>query len=102
MAAPDHWRAFLFEPINTMKFYYIARERVGYAPVMINPARNIGGRRGICLHDDNARRARAGDAVRSGTAAGGIRAFMDTFCVRATVFVGLIPFMLLMRGTGRR
>jgi len=32
----------------------------------------------------------------------GILAFMDTFWVLAMVFVGLMPFMLLMRGTGRR
>jgi DHA2 family multidrug resistance protein len=32
----------------------------------------------------------------------GILAFMDCFWVLTLVFVGLIPFMLLMRGTGRR
>jgi hypothetical protein len=31
----------------------------------------------------------------------GILAFMDTFRVLAMVFVGLMPFMLLMRGTRR-
>ena len=41
--------AFLFVPINTMAFYYIAREKTGYATGMINLARNIGGSAGIAL-----------------------------------------------------
>jgi MFS transporter, DHA2 family, multidrug resistance protein len=41
--------AFLFVPINTMAFYYIAREKTGYATGLINLARNIGGSAGIAL-----------------------------------------------------
>jgi DHA2 family multidrug resistance protein len=41
--------AFLFVPINTMAFYFIARERTSYATGLINLARNIGGSSGIAL-----------------------------------------------------
>ncbi|HZT37059.1 MAG TPA: DHA2 family efflux MFS transporter permease subunit [Bryobacteraceae bacterium] len=41
--------AFLFVPINTIAFYYIAREKTSYATGIINLARNIGGSVGIAL-----------------------------------------------------
>ncbi len=41
--------AFLFVPINTMAFYFIAREKTSYATGLINLARNIGGSTGIAL-----------------------------------------------------
>jgi DHA2 family multidrug resistance protein len=137
--------AFLFVPINTMAFYYIARERLSYATGIINLARNIGGSCGIAfvmtllarrsqfhqsilaahttgmdagvtqqlqgmtmvLHQhgwsmaDAAVRAQAmlyGMVQRQATAL----AFMDGFWVLAVVFVGLIPFMFLMKGTVAR
>jgi MFS transporter, DHA2 family, multidrug resistance protein len=39
--------AFLFVPINTMAFYFIAKERINNATGIINLARNIGGSVGI-------------------------------------------------------
>jgi DHA2 family multidrug resistance protein len=41
--------AFLFVPINTMAFYYIAKEKTSYATGLINLARNFGGSAGIAL-----------------------------------------------------
>ncbi len=41
--------AFLFVPINTMAFYFIARQSTSYATGLINLARNIGGSTGIAL-----------------------------------------------------
>ena len=41
--------AFLFVPINTTAFYFIARENTSYATGLINLARNIGGSTGIAL-----------------------------------------------------
>ena len=41
--------AFLFVPINTMAFYFIAKENTSYATGLINLARNIGGSTGIAL-----------------------------------------------------
>ena len=137
--------AFLFVPINTMAFYYIARERLGYATGIMNLARNIGGSCGIAftmtmlarrgqyhqsvlaahvtsldsgiagqlqgmtqvLHQQGWSIADA--AVRAQAMLYGlvqqqaaVLSFMDCFWVLTLVFVGLIPFMLLMRGTGRR
>ena len=39
--------AFLFVPINTMAFYFVAKERTNYASGLINLARNLGGSVGI-------------------------------------------------------
>lgn len=39
--------AFLFVPINTVAFYFIARQKLSYATGIINLARNIGGSAGI-------------------------------------------------------
>ena len=133
--------AFLFVPINTMAFYYVARERMSYATGIMNLARNIGGSCGIAfvmsliarrsqfhqsvlashltgmdggfaqrvagmtqmLHQQGwsmaeaAVRAQAmlyGMVQRQATAL----AFLDGFWVLAMVFVGLIPFMFLMKG----
>jgi DHA2 family multidrug resistance protein len=41
--------AFLFVPINTMAFYFIAKEKTSYATGLINLARNFGGSSGIAL-----------------------------------------------------
>ena len=41
--------AFLFVPINTSAFYFIARQNTSYATGLINLARNIGGSTGIAL-----------------------------------------------------
>jgi DHA2 family multidrug resistance protein len=41
--------AFLFVPINTMAFYFIAKEKMNYASGLINLARNIGGSCGIAF-----------------------------------------------------
>jgi len=41
--------AFLFVPINTMAFYFIAKQKTSYATGLINLARNIGGSTGIAL-----------------------------------------------------
>jgi len=41
--------AFLFVPINTVAFNFIARERISYATGIINLARNIGGSSGIAI-----------------------------------------------------
>jgi DHA2 family multidrug resistance protein len=41
--------AFLFVPINTMAFYFIAKENTSYATGLINLARNMGGSTGIAL-----------------------------------------------------
>jgi DHA2 family multidrug resistance protein len=41
--------AFLFVPINTMAFFFIARQSTSYATGLINLARNIGGSTGIAL-----------------------------------------------------
>ena len=41
--------AFLFVPINTMAFHFIAKERMNYASGLINLARNIGGSCGIAF-----------------------------------------------------
>jgi DHA2 family multidrug resistance protein len=41
--------AFLFVPINTMAFYFIAKEKTSYATGLINLARNFGGSTGIAL-----------------------------------------------------
>ena len=41
--------AFLFVPINTVAFSFIAREKTGYATGLINLARNIGGSSGIAI-----------------------------------------------------
>ena len=41
--------AFLFVPINTAAFYFIARQNTSYATGLINLARNIGGSSGIAL-----------------------------------------------------
>ncbi len=41
--------AFLFVPINTMAFFFIARQNTSYATGLINLARNIGGSTGIAL-----------------------------------------------------
>jgi DHA2 family multidrug resistance protein len=135
--------AFLFVPINTMAFYYIARERLSYATGIINLARNIGGSCGIAFTMTMlARRAQyhqsvlaahvtsldhgVGGALQGMTqtlhqhgfsmADAALRAqamlygmvqqqaavlsFMDSFWVLALIFVGLVPFMFLMRGTG--
>ena len=40
---------FLFVPINTMAFAFIARERMGNATGLINLARNVGGSSGIAI-----------------------------------------------------
>ena len=136
--------AFLFVPINTMAFYYIARERLGYATGLMNLARNIGGSSGIAftmtmlarrgqfhqsvlaahvtsmdggisgalrgmtqmLHQQGYSMADA--AVRAQAMVYGLvqqqsaaLAFVDTFRVLSVIFVGLIPFMFLMRGVKR-
>ena len=41
--------AFLFVPINTIAFYFIAKQNTSYATGLINLARNIGGSSGIAL-----------------------------------------------------
>jgi DHA2 family multidrug resistance protein len=41
--------AFLFVPINTVAFSFIARANTGYATGLINLARNIGGSSGIAI-----------------------------------------------------
>ena len=41
--------AFLFVPINTMAFHFIAKEKMNYASGLINLARNIGGSCGIAF-----------------------------------------------------
>jgi DHA2 family multidrug resistance protein len=41
--------AFLFVPINTVAFAFIAREKTGYATGLINLARNMGGSSGIAI-----------------------------------------------------
>lgn len=41
--------AFMFVPINTMAFYFIAKQNTSYATGLINLARNIGGSTGIAL-----------------------------------------------------
>jgi DHA2 family multidrug resistance protein len=41
--------AFLFVPINTMAFYFIAKEKTNNATGIINLARNVGGSVGISL-----------------------------------------------------
>ena len=41
--------AFLFVPINTMAFYFIAKQNTSYATGLINLARNVGGSSGIAL-----------------------------------------------------
>ncbi|HYL35613.1 MAG TPA: DHA2 family efflux MFS transporter permease subunit [Bryobacteraceae bacterium] len=41
--------ALLFVPINTMAFYFIAKQNTSYATGLINLARNIGGSSGIAL-----------------------------------------------------
>jgi DHA2 family multidrug resistance protein len=41
--------AFLFVPINTMAFYFIAKQKTSYATGLINLARNVGGSTGIAL-----------------------------------------------------
>ncbi len=41
--------AFLFVPINTMAFYFIAKQNTSYATGLINLARNVGGSTGIAL-----------------------------------------------------
>ena len=41
--------AFLFVPINTVAFSFIAREKTGYATGLINLARNMGGSSGIAI-----------------------------------------------------
>src|SRR5579863_6259422 len=41
--------AFLFVPINTVAFFFVAREKTSYATGLINLARNIGGSTGIAL-----------------------------------------------------
>ena len=41
--------AFLFVPINTVAFSFIAKEKTGYATGLINLARNIGGSSGIAM-----------------------------------------------------
>ncbi|MGA3028117.1 MAG: DHA2 family efflux MFS transporter permease subunit [Bryobacteraceae bacterium] len=137
--------AFLFVPINTMAFYYIARERLSYATGIINLARNIGGSCGIAFAMTMlARRAQyhqsvlaahvtsldsgigqqlrgmtqvlhqqgfsmADAAVRAQAMLYGLvqrqaaaLAFMDGFWALALIFVGLIPFMFMMRGTVAR
>ena len=134
--------AFLFVPINTMAFYYMARERLGYATGIMNLARNIGGSCGIAfVMTLLARRAQFHQSVLAGHVTGmdaglgqtlrGITqmlhqqgysladaalraramiyglvqqqaaalAFMDGFWVLTLVFVALIPFMFLMKGT---
>src|SRR5579863_7200955 len=40
---------FLFVPINTMAFYFIAKQNTSYATGLINLARNIGGSTGIAM-----------------------------------------------------
>jgi DHA2 family multidrug resistance protein len=40
---------FLFVPINTMAFYFIAKQNTSYATGLINLARNIGGSTGIAI-----------------------------------------------------
>jgi DHA2 family multidrug resistance protein len=40
---------FLFVPINTMAFYFIAKQSTSYATGLINLARNIGGSTGIAI-----------------------------------------------------
>ncbi len=41
--------AFLFVPINTRAFSFIARAKTGYATGLINLARNMGGSSGIAI-----------------------------------------------------
>ena len=41
--------AFLFVPINTVAFSFIAKQKTGYATGLINLARNIGGSSGIAI-----------------------------------------------------
>jgi DHA2 family multidrug resistance protein len=41
--------AFLFVPINTVAFAFIARQKTGYATGLINLARNMGGSSGIAI-----------------------------------------------------
>ncbi|HLK18347.1 MAG TPA: hypothetical protein VKT81_05295, partial [Bryobacteraceae bacterium] len=41
--------AFLFVPINTMAFYFIAKQNTSYATGLINLARNVGGSSGIAI-----------------------------------------------------
>ena len=41
--------AFLFVPINTVAFSFIAKEKTGYATGLINLARNVGGSSGIAI-----------------------------------------------------
>ena len=41
--------AFLFVPINTTAFYFIAKQKTSYATGLINLARNMGGSSGIAL-----------------------------------------------------
>jgi DHA2 family multidrug resistance protein len=41
--------AFLFVPINTTAFYFIAKQNTSYATGLINLARNMGGSTGIAL-----------------------------------------------------
>ncbi len=41
--------AFLFVPINTVAFSFIAKAKTGYATGLINLARNIGGSSGIAI-----------------------------------------------------
>jgi DHA2 family multidrug resistance protein len=41
--------AFLFVPINTIAFYFIAKQKTSYATGLINLARNMGGSTGIAL-----------------------------------------------------
>ena len=41
--------AFLFVPINTMAFYFIAKQKTSYATGLINLARNVGGSTGIAI-----------------------------------------------------
>ncbi|HEV8043422.1 MAG TPA: DHA2 family efflux MFS transporter permease subunit [Bryobacteraceae bacterium] len=41
--------AFLFVPINTMAFYFIAKQNTSYATGLINLARNMGGSTGIAI-----------------------------------------------------
>jgi DHA2 family multidrug resistance protein len=40
---------FLFVPINTMAFYFIAKQNTSYATGLINLARNVGGSTGIAM-----------------------------------------------------
>jgi DHA2 family multidrug resistance protein len=41
--------AFLFVPINTVAFSFIAKSKTGYTTGLINLARNIGGSSGIAI-----------------------------------------------------